>query len=231
LIANPGGQLRVYTILSFVFATILLVLACSKSTPPQPIVKITNGAQYFPLQQLNKWIYNTDAIEIQISGDTTVNGVDCFRILKNGELEEAWTLTPARFAQHLLLGFLWFQPPLDIPLDLEKDKPHQVSSLGLIAPGYSTDIDSARFAGTLAFAGYTKRTIHSVDLDSCIQLHYNVKASIYFSNQSVDTGTSIYDEYYARGIGLIQSISIPPSGDDRFLDMAIIDGDTLPSQH
>lgn len=181
--------------------------------------------RYFPVQPGNKWFYNNGQYSRVLSGDTTIAGVLCQRLLQNGETEEAWTLTSTRFAQHLLARFFWFDPPLQIPLNLEKDKPFLTSALGRIAPGWEGPIDSARFEGTLTFTGYFQKEVADIMTDSCIGLHYIIKSTIYFHSAAVDTSTDIYDEYYARGIGLIL---LTDPNDTRYLDSAIINGIKVP---
>jgi hypothetical protein len=181
--------------------------------------------RYFPVQQGNKWFYNNGQYSRVLSGDTTIAGTLCQRLLQNGETEEAWTLTSVRFAQHLLSGFLWFDPPLQIPLNLEKDKPYQTSALGKVAPGWGSPIDSARFEGTLTFTGYFQKEVADVVTDSCIGLHYVIKSTIYNHSAAADTSTDIYDEYYARGIGLVL---LTDPNDTRYLDSAIINGIKVP---
>jgi hypothetical protein len=181
--------------------------------------------RYFPVQQGNKWFYNNGQYSRVLSGDTTIAGTLCQRLLQNGETEEAWTLTSARFAQHLLAGFLWFDPPLQIPFNLEKDKPHETTALGRIAPGFTSNIDSARFTGTLTFTGYSQKDVADVTVDSCIGLHYIIKSTIYYHSAAADTSTDIYDEYYARGIGLVL---LTDPNDTRYLDSAIINGAKVP---
>jgi hypothetical protein len=181
--------------------------------------------RYFPVQQGNKWFYNNGQYSRVLNGDTTIAGVLCQRLLENGKTEEAWTLTSERFAQHLLIKFLWFDPPLQIPLNLEKDKPFQTSALGRIAPGWEGPIDSVRFEGTVTFAGYFQKEVADVATDSCIDLHYIIKSTVYNHSGVADTSTSIYDEYYARGIGLI--LWTDPD-EPRYLDSAIINGIKVP---
>jgi hypothetical protein len=219
-----GGNLRV-----FCSALLLIVLitawGCSnKATNPQAVT-IKDGKRYFPVQQGNKWFYNNGQYSRVLSGDTTVAGILCQRLLENGETEEAWTLTSARFAQHLLSGFLWFDPPLQIPLNLEKDKPYQTSALGRVAPGWTSPIDSVRFEGTLTFIGYFQKDVADIVTDSCIGLHYIIKSTIYNHSAAIDTSTDVYDEYYARGIGLV--LWTDPE-EPRYLDSAIINGIKVP---
>jgi hypothetical protein len=198
---------------------------CSnKATNPQAVT-IRDGMRYFPVQQGNKWFYNNGQYSRVLSGDTTIAGILCQRLLENGETEEAWTLTSARFAQHLLAGFLWFDPPLQIPLNLEKDKPYQTSALGRVAPGWESPIDSVRFKGTVTFTGYFQKEVADIATDSCIGLHYIIKSTIYNHSAATDTSTSIYDEYYARGIGLVL---LTDPNDTRYLDSAIINGTKVP---
>jgi len=211
---------------SALFLTILITTCgCSnKATNPQPVT-IKEGMRYFPVQQGNRWFYNNGQYSRVLSGDTTIAGTLCQRLLQNGKTEEAWTLTSTRFAQHLLIRFLWFDPPLQIPLNLEKDKPYQTSALGRIAPGWQGPIDSVRFEGTLTFTGYFQKEVADIMTDSCIGLHYIIKSTIYNHSAAADTSTDVYDEYYARGIGLI--LWTDPE-EPRYLDSAIINGAKVP---
>ena len=208
-----------------ILITLTIIGACGDTgTKPQPVT-IKDGMRYFPVQQGNQWFYNSGQYSRVLSGDTTIAGELCQRLLQNGETEEAWTLTSERFAQHLLSGFLWFDPPLQIPLNLEKDKPFQTSALGRIAPGFSSDVDSARFQGTLTFKGYFQKEVADLMVDSCIGLHYLIHSTVYYHAGTTDTSTDAYDEYYARGIGLVQ---LEDPGDLRYLDSATINGAKVP---
>ena len=62
-------------------------------------------------------------------------------------------------------------------------------------------------------------------VDSCIGLHYNIHSTIYYHTGTADTSTDVYDEYYARGIGLVQ---LQDPNDLRYLDSAIISGVKVP---
>jgi hypothetical protein len=220
-----GGSLRYVPLLVVSLAVLIFAGACSnKGNNPQPVT-LKGGARYFPVQQGNKWFYNNGQYRREISGDTTIAGNVCQRLLENGETAEAWTLTPQRFAQHLLGGFLWFDPPLQIPLDLEKDKPYQTSRIGRIAPGYTSSVDSVLFAGTVTFKGYLSKDVADVIVDSCIQLHYAIKSTLYIHPNTTDTSTDVYDEYYGRGIGLVL---LGDPKDTRYLDSAIINGVRVP---
>ncbi len=217
--------MRHFGFILIALTVIAVVGACSKKgTNPQPVV-IKDGERYFPVRNGNQWFYNNGQYARILTGDTTISGTLCNRLLQNGQTEEAWTLTSARFAQHLLGGFLWFDPPLQIPLDLEKDKPYQTSALGRIVPGYTSSVDSARFKGTVTFKGYLSKSVADAMTDSCIQLHYEIKTSVYYHTGAPDTSTDVYNEYYARGIGLVQ---LDDPADMRYLDSAIIDGVKVP---
>jgi len=211
--------------LAVLLIAVMMVWGCSKKTTEPLPITIRDGMRYFPVQQGNKWFYNNGEYSRVLSGNTTVAGTLCQRLLENGETAEAWTLTSERFAQHLLAGILWFDPPLQIPLNLEIDKPFAVSALGRIVPGSGIPVDSARFEGTLTFTGYSQKEVSDILTDSCIGLHYNVKSSIYYGSAAPDTATDVYDEYYARGIGLIL---LTDPGDTRYLDSAIIGGVKVP---
>jgi hypothetical protein len=221
---DTGGTLRSFCLALFLIA-LMATWGCSKTTEPPPVTAIKDGMRYFPVQQGNKWFYNNGQYNRVLSGDTTIAGVLCQRLLENGKTEEAWTLTTARFAQHLLAQFLWFDPPLQIPLNLEKDKPYQTSALGKIAPGWESPIDSLRLEGTLTFTGYFQKEVADIVTDSCIGLHYIIKSTIYNHSAAADTSTDVYDEYYARGIGLV--LWTDPE-EPRYLDSAIINGFKVP---
>lgn len=204
-------------------ALLWLAAGCNdKSVPPTKPVQIVNGESYFPMHDGDIWYYNSGNFIYQVDGDTTIDGVVCKRVLKGGETDQAWTVNSQRFAVHLLEGFMWLEPPLDIPLNLVKSEPHQFSSRGLVAEGFVSDADSFRMSGTLTFGGYVKRTINLVELDSCIQLDYVSKTRIYFKNGTTLDDDAAYSEYYARGIGLIYNGDIG-------LDEAIINGVHLPT--
>jgi hypothetical protein len=216
--------LRIFCLVLSLIAVIAVWGCSNKATNHQPVT-IKEGMRYFPVQQGNKWFYNNGQYSRVLNGDTTIAGILCQRLLENGKTEEAWTLTSTRFAQHLLAGFLWFDPPLQIPLNLEKDKPFQTSALGKIVPGSNIPVDSARFEGTLTFTGYFQKEVVDVMTDSCIGLHYNMKSTIYYQSGASDTTTDAYDEYYARGIGLVL---LTDPNDTRYLDSAIISGVKVP---
>lgn len=206
---------------------LLLVCGCSdKTTNPKPI-KINDGVRYFPVQQGNTWFYNNGQHVRLLSGDTTIAGTVCLRLLQDGETEEAWTVTTDRFAQHLLSQFVWVEPPLQIPLNLEKDKPYQFSSLGRIAPGWDSPIDSIRFEGTVTFTGYSQKEVGDVPIDSCIGLHYSTNTTVHLKTGSPSSSTDSYEEYYARGIGLVLLMD-PTPANQRYLDSAVINGVKVP---
>jgi hypothetical protein len=193
---------------------------------PPPEVKIVNGEAYFPMHDGDVWNYTQytppfTQITRHVDGDTTVNGVLCKRILKGPDTDQAWSLTAQRFAQHLFEGYLWFDPPLNIPLDMVKGKPVQFSSLGRISDAFQSDADSIRTAGSLSFDGYITRTVNEVSLDSCLKFDYDYIDKVYLKNGTVIEDTSRYSEIWARGIGMIDD-------GDLILDMAIINGIQVP---
>ncbi len=188
---------------------------------PADKVKMVNAQAYFPMNNNDTWFYNNSSITRRIDGDTTVNGYLCKRLLKGPDTDQAWSLTAQRFAQHLFEGYLWFDPPLTIPLDMVKGTPVQFSALGRISDAFQSDADSIRSAGSLAFDGYVTRTVNQVDLDSCFKLDYAYIDKIYLKNGTVIEDTSSYSEIWARGIGLIDD-------GDLKLDRAIINGVEVP---
>jgi len=209
--------------LPFIFP--LLMTGCSDPPPKPPEKeKIVNGRSYFPMNDGDTWFYNSADVIRTVDGDTTINGYVCRKVLQGNKTAQAWSLTDERFAQHLLERSFSFDPPLEIPLDLEKGMPHEFNSLGIVDPSYNPDeIDSVRTIGTLAFDGYVTRTLNHVDLDSCIKIDYDYTDHVYFSDGVSITAPTQYSEYYARGIGLIDD-------GDIVLDQARINGVTLPKK-
>jgi hypothetical protein len=215
--------LRTTILLLAVLALAIIGCSCSGGTDPEPKVTIVNGPAYFPMSDNDTWYYNSSSIIRKIDGDTTVNGVVCKRVFKGNETDQAWSITAERFAQHLLEGFLWFDPPLQIPLNMVKGDPVQFSSLGLVAAGFVSDADSFRTFGKITFDGYATRTLNQVDLDSCLKLDYDYVTKVYFKNGSVLDDSTKYTEYWAKGIGLLDD-------GDLHLDRAIINGVELPKR-
>lgn len=204
----------------FVAATILL--SCGHGpNDPEPKIEMVNAMAYFPVHDGDTWFYNSGNIIRKIDGDTTVNGAQCKRVFKGNETDQAWSLSAQRFEQHLFDGFLWFEPPLQIPLNMVKGTPFQFSSLGRISDAFTSDADSIRSYGALAFDGYISRTLNHVTLDSCFKLDYDYVSKIYLKDGSVVEDTSRYSEVWARGIGMIDD-------GDLFLDLAIINGIEIP---
>ncbi len=223
---NPRMQLRpavaTLSVVALCSLSILSLTSCEDKPPKPPDkVRIVNGTDYFPMNDGDTWYYNSGNFVRKVDGDTVIDGQTCKRVLLATETDQAWSLTAERFAVHLLLGYMWVDPPLDIPLNLVKDEPHSFNSLGLITEGFVSDADSFRIFGTLTFAGYVTRTISQVDLDSCLQLDYISTTKIYFKNGNVIDDVAEYSEFYARGIGMIYDGTWG-------LDAALINGVQLP---
>ena len=178
------------------FMAILVVVACvvgcSDPVEPDDKVVMVDAAAYFPMHNGDTWYYNSGNLIRKVDGDTTVNGVLCKRILKGPETDQAWSINAQSFSQHLFDGFLWFDPPLQIPLNMVKGTPFQFSSLGLVSDAFISDADSIRSYGALAFDGYITRKVNNVDLDSCFKLDYDYISKVYLKNGSVVEDTSRY---------------------------------------
>ncbi len=150
---------------------------------------LTDGADFFPFADGDIWYYTTsshDTIVRTVSGDTTINGLVCKRVLENDTTAEAWSIDSTGFYVHLLDKILWFDPPLKIPFDLAYDEPFNYSSLVYWTQNdtlYQSDI-----SGILKFKGYMTFTVNAGRFDSTIQLSYITEG---------------YSEYYARGVGLL----------------------------
>lgn len=178
--------------------------------------KTTISKEYFPVHDGDFWSYNNGTILRQLSGDTVINEVTCRRLLQGGVTTEAWTLTDERFAQHLLDKEIWFDPPLQIPFNLQIDSTYDVFSYGHFV-GDTTKVGS--YSGTLTNKGYVSRTVGDNTFDSCLWLDYHIEVLDYYDSS---VSTIDFTEYYARGIGLVLS------PDDKYLDYAIIAGHSVP---
>lgn len=205
------------------FVIIAALVACSDPVDPEDPVVIIDGPAYFPMHDGDTWHYNSSNFIRKVDGDTTVNGISCKRVFLGIETDQAWKVDSERFTQHLFEGYLWFDPPLEIPFNLEKGKPFSFSSLGRISEAFESDADSIRTAGTLLFDGYVTHVVSRVTLDSCLKLDYHYIDKIYLKNGTVVEDTSSYTEIWAKGIGMVDD-------GDWFLDMAIINGVEFPPQ-
>ncbi len=204
-----------------IFSVVACIVGCSDPVEPEKKVEMVDAAAYFPMHNGDTWYYNSGNIIRKIDGDTTVNAVLCKRVFKGADTDQAWSISSQSFAQHLFDGFLWFDPPLQIPLNMVKGTPFQFSSLGRISDAFTSDADSIRSFGTLSFDGYITRTLNRVTLDSCFKLDYNYISKVYLKNGTVAEDTSRYSEIWAKGIGMIDD-------GDLFLDLARINGVDIP---
>ncbi len=184
-------------------------ISCSddkKPTEPEP-VPLVEGEKYFPAAEGDLWFYtNQDSVQIVrvVSGDTTVNGVQCLRILHNDTTREAWQLTETTFLVHLLEGNIRFQPPLPIPFVMYTNQPVSFSSNVFIFENNQTY--QAHTHGNLYFRGYLTMMVPAGEYDSVIDLYY-----------SVIEPEDQYHEYYAKNIGLLDN-------GDLILDSAYVGG-------
>lgn len=214
-----GGFLRLLSLILIFAITLIIADGCSKKGEnPPPAITIKDGARYFPIQQGNIWYcwyYEGGQGIRKLDGDTTINGVLCQRLLNNGKTDEAWTLTTAKFSQHLLGGSRWFEPPLEIPLDLEKDKPFVLVSQPHYLVGDSSQLKLVK--ATLTFSGYVTREILDVTVDSCLQIDYAIREFEVIDGDTVWGALISYSEFYGIGLGLIDD-------GDKALDSAFISG-------
>jgi hypothetical protein len=165
-------------------------------------VIMTDGADYFPVADGDTWYYTDGGarkIVRVVSGDTTINGLSCKRILENDTTTEAWSVDSSGFYVHLLDRVLYFIPPLKIPFDLVLDEPYNYNSevRWIDNPGVFDSI-----SGILKFKGYSTYTVPAGQFDSTIQMAYI---------------TDGYSEYYAKGVGLLDN-------EDYVLDSAYVGG-------
>ncbi len=198
------------------FAVILSVVAifygCSDPVQPDDPVTIIDGPAYFPMHDGDTWYYirvsDNARLTRHIEGDTTVNGYTCKRLFLGTGVDEAWSITSARFAQHIVGECWWFDPPLDIPLDLKKGKAYSFSSLGRVLESCESDADSMRSTGSLMFDGYVSKDISGITVDSCLKINYNYVSTIYYKDGHTQDFPDAYSEIWGKGIGLLDNGSI-----------------------
>jgi hypothetical protein len=191
---------------------ISILLTCSSSNGPENTPEFTSA--YFPIGDGDTWYFSTstsEKITRTIDGDTTINNVQCLRVLENGRTAEAWSITEsgdsAGFYVHLLLlkfandtVLTRFEPPLRIPLEMEKSDLYEYSSTGY----YTLNSEQYFFSinGSLQFLGFIDKTVAAGSFENVIDLYYI---------------NDDYHEYYAEGVGLLDN-------EDYVLDSAFIDG-------
>ncbi len=166
-----------------------------------------NGSEYFPMAEGDTWYYtwvdSAKSIKREVSGDTTILGNSCKRILENGATAEAWAKNTNGFYVHFLAGAFWFDPPLAIPFDLEEGITYEFSS------NMFTEVDEQIYtsvtSGGLDFMGYVTDTVPAGIFNDVIKLYYQ------------PDGQTAYYEFYARGVGLLDN-------GDYILDSAYIGG-------
>lgn len=221
------GKVHLYSVLLPISLALVMMAGCSrKGSDPNEVIRIIDGEAYFPMADGDTWYYNSGNFIRKVDGDTTVNGYSCKRILLGGETDQAWSLTGERFAQHLLdQGCWWFDPPLQIPLDLVKDVAYEFTAKGLLAEGCvsTAGVDSLVVSGKLTFAGYFSKEVNRVTLDGCLRIDYDYTTTVYFSPGSSETFPVKYSEYYAKGIGMIDD-------GDWVLNVALINGVLVPER-
>jgi len=170
-------------------------------------VILVDGADYFPMADGDTWYFKNSLdqpVIRQVSGDTTIEGRLCKRILHNGETSEAWSIDTSGYYIHLLTDIYHFrfEPPLVIPFVLAQEEPYNYSSTAYWIDSVGTAWE-APISGTLKFKGYeTYDTPTGIHFDDIIRFYY------------IPDG---YSEYYARGVGLLDN-------DDLVLDSAYVGG-------
>ncbi len=188
------------------FIVMMLILAGCSSNEPTPAPRITEGVKYFPVADGDTWFFTSAGstiIKRIISGDTTINGVVCKKVVDEGITTEAWTVDSEGFKTHLLQSIYRFDPPLLIPFNLEQGKPFKYKTTVYFTlsgvPYYAED------SGHIEFLGYVTREVKAGIFSSVLKLHYT------------PANDTAYDEFYAKGVGLIDNGYY-------FLDSALIGG-------
>lgn len=210
-------------ILSAVVLTVILA-ACSgddkPTQPPPPTTPLDIDSTFFPTGEGDVWYYTSgDTLPITrtISGDSSIPYFgtliifgdtievtnSCKKVLENGTTTQAWSKDSLAFYVHLIGEILRPNPPLPIPYDLEIDSQFKYWTIFTWSEGGNPYW--AADSGTIVYRGGVERTVPAGVFDTVIKLTYNPAEQ------------PSYDEYYARGVGLIDD------GDYR-LDSAFING-------
>ncbi len=172
---------------------ILMLINCSPDKPA-PAPKIIDGPEYFPMADGDKWFYSTQNVPLiirQVSGDTTVAGVSCKRVFENMHTIEAWTVDSTGFRLHLLAEKLWLDPPLEIPFKLVQGESFSYQSKAFF---YKNDsLVYYELGGKLQFSGYVTKEVKAGKFSNVLKFHYS------------PDGGDPYDEYYAKGVGLLDN--------------------------
>lgn len=163
----------------------------------------SGASRYFPMADGDTWYFTAaDDHKVRriISGDTTITGHICKRVLENDTTAEAWFVDSTGFYVHLLDGILRAEPPLKMPYHLTVGQDYTFSATLYWTEhdtAYSADID-----GYLRFMGYGSHTVPAGTFTQAIRF-------LYFPDG--------YSERYVNGLGLIDN-------DDYALDSAYVGG-------
>jgi hypothetical protein len=198
-------------VLSLIILALVLV-GCSSSNGPEntPVF----NASYFPHADGDTWYYtasNSEKITRVVDGDTVINGLDCIRILENGEIAEAWSIIESGDSAGFYVNMLtfvynsevihpYFDPPLRIPFNMKADDEYTYDSDGYYTSGGNVYTFTA--AGTLKFEGFIEKDVPAGNFKDVARIYYV---------------TDNYNEYYAKGVGLLDN-------EDYVLDSAFIGG-------
>lgn len=163
----------------------------------------SGASRCFPMADGDTWYFTAaddHKVTRVVSGDTTITGHVCKRVLENDTTAEAWYTDSTGFYVHLLDGILRAEPPLKIPFHMAVNGIYPYT-----ATLYWTENDtaySASIAGDMKFSGYVSHTVPAGTFPEAIKILYI---------------TDGYSEYYVSGLGLIDN-------DDYQLDSAYVGG-------
>lgn len=163
----------------------------------------SGASRYFPMADGDTWYYTAaddHKVTRVVSGDTTITGHVCKRVLENGTTAEAWFVDSTGFYVHLLDGILRAEPPLKLPYHLAVNEIyHYTSRLNWVEDNIPYYVD---ISGDMKFSGFLAWTVPAGMFPEAIKFLYI---------------TDGYSEYYVNGLGLIDN-------DDYKLDSAYVGG-------
>ncbi len=198
-------------IFSLIILAVILI-GCSSSNGPDNVPVF--DASYFPHADGDTWYYTAvDETKITrvVDGDTTINGLDCIKILENGATTEAWSIIESGDSAGFYVNMLtflygadiihpYFDPPLRIPFKMAMDEEYNYNSDAYYT--LNSQMYTFNVSGKLIFKGFIEKSVPAGDFKDVARIYYE---------------TDDYYEYYAEGVGLLDN-------EDYVLDSAFIGG-------
>lgn len=150
------------------------------------------GEAFFPMEEGDTWYYTavgSGSVIRTVSGDTTIEGNVCKKILHNGHTAQAWSKDTGAFYVHLINDSMYAIPPLAIPFSMGEGDSHQYAAQLRFPCG--ENICFIEISGSIFFTAYVTRQVPAGTFKATAQLHY------------LQDDDNDYNEFYAPGVGLL----------------------------